>query len=315
MKLDYRRDSRRDLEFLGLPSTDHSMPEDSNKTFSDGSHFGIEVSSCNTPETLSAMLDFAAERQLRIDRFMECRGISRLTDSDIKAMATLCHQAGAGLYLSIGARAIYATGAFVRSKNGVRQGYRMVGSEQLCQGLEEIRRAYDLGIRGFLVYDEGFLDVVGRLRSDGRLPADIQLKFSVHAGCSNPASASLLRRLGADCINPVPDLSIAALAGLRNVVDCPLDVFSDTAGDAGGLVRTHEVTDFIEKASPVYLKCGPVSQPHQNHLPDERELKERIRQTACVVEEIQRNGSHLKRVTKEEPTLALTRAEEPAPVS
>ena len=82
------------------------MPGDSSKTFSDGSQFGIEVSSCNTPETLSAMLEFAAERHLKIDRFMECRGISRLTDSDIKAMASLAQEADAGLYLSIGARAI-----------------------------------------------------------------------------------------------------------------------------------------------------------------------------------------------------------------
>lgn len=295
------------LRFLGLPQADSPQTSPSTRNFEDGSHYGLELSSANSPEIIEQMLKLCSEFDLQINRFIECRGIVRLTDSDIKSMVELCAREEKGLYLSVGARAQYECGAFSRSKNGARQGYRVVGSRGLQNSLEEIQRAYELGVRGFLIYDEGLLDALGTLRREGLFPADILLKFSVHAGCSNLASARLLERLGADCINPVPDLPLAELAQWRQALQCPLDLFTDTAGDAGGLLRTHEVADFVRYVAPVYLKCGPISQQHQNHLPNPGELRERVRQARCVFEHVLRGAPECRQMGSREPSLAIPR--------
>jgi hypothetical protein len=111
--------------------------------------------------------------------------------------------------------------------------------------------------------------------------------------------------LGADTINPVPDLDLDMLSAMRAAVSCPLDLFSDTAEEAGGILRTHDVPEFVRVASPVYIKCGAISQPRQNHLPSLAELRERVRQTACVVEMLARHDLAGREVGPDERTLAL----------
>src|SRR6185503_9697188 len=120
-------------------------------------------------------------------------------------------------------------------------------------------------------------------------PRSTMLKVSVHMGCANAMSARVHAELGADTINPVPDLDLGMLSSMRAAVSCPLDLFSDTAEEAGGLLRTHDVPEFVRVAAPVYLKCGAISQLKQNHLPSIAELRERIRQTACVVQMLARH--------------------------
>jgi hypothetical protein len=160
-------------------------------------------------------------------------------------------------------------------------------------------------VRGFVVYDEGLLMLLHKLRQAGELPASTVFKVSVHMGCSNPVSARVYQDLGADTVNPVPDLDLGMLSAMRAAVSCPLDLFSDTAEEAGGFLRTHEVPEFVRVASPVYLKCGAISQPRQNHLPSPSELRERVRQTACVVETLARHGLADAQVGPTERTLAL----------
>jgi hypothetical protein len=124
-------------------------------------------------------------------------------------------------------------------------------------------------------------------------------------GCSNPLSARVYEDLGADTVNPVPDLDLDMLSAMRAAVSCPLDLFSDTAEEAGGILRTHDVPEFVRVASPVYIKCGAISQPRQNHLPSPAELRERIRQTACVVETLARHDLAGAQVGPTERTLGL----------
>ena len=83
-----------------------------------------------------------------------------------------------GMVLSVGPRAIYDTGAFVRSKNGARIGYRLRGMENIVHALEDVLRAVDLGIRGFMVYDEGLLHVLNEMRRDSKLN-DSYIKHTV----------------------------------------------------------------------------------------------------------------------------------------
>lgn len=298
----------RTREFLSrhrLPLGDGQALSPSDQSFSGGGKFGIELSSINSAAILRTVLELAKEYSVRVNRCDECRGMVRLPSADVTEMIRICAGEGIGLLLSIGPRAIYDTGGFVRSSNGRRIGYRLRGMESVVRAVEEVRRAVDLGVRGFLVYDEGLLMLLRQLRKDGELPASTVFKVSVHMGCANPLSARVYEDLGADTINPVPDLDLGMLASMRAAVSCPLDLFTDTAEEAGGFLRTHDVPEFVRVASPVYLKCGAISQPRQNHLPSTSELRERIRQTACVVEMLARHDLADAQVGPTERTLGL----------
>ena len=298
----------RTREFLsghGLPAGDGHAAVPSGRSFSDGGKFGIELSSVNNAAILRTVLQLAKERSIRVNRCDECRGMVRLPDADVTEMIRICAGERVGLILSIGPRAIYDTGGFAKSPNGQRIGYRLRGMENVVRAVDEVRRAVDLGVRGFLVYDEGLLMLLSRLRSAGELPASTIFKVSVHMGCANPLSARVYEDLGADTINPVPDLDLDMVSAMRAAVSCPLDLFSDTAEEAGGILRTHDVPEFVRVAAPVYIKCGAISQPRQNYLPTPSELHERIQQTACVVEMLARHDLASAQVGPSERTLAL----------
>ena len=297
--------TREFLSMHGLPPGDRRPLPASPGTFAGGGKFGIELASINNATILRAAVALAKEYSIRLNRCDECRGIVRLPDADIKEMVRVCAGEAIGLILSIGPRAIYDTGGFVRSSNGRRVGYRLRGMESVINAVDDVRRAVDLGVRGFLVYDEGLLMLLAKLRQAGELPASTVLKVSVHMGCSNPLSAKVYEDLGADTINPVPDLDLDMLSSMRAAVSCPLDVFSDTAEEAGGFLRTHDVPELVRVASPVYFKCGAISQPRQNHLPSDTELRERIRQATCVVEMLARHGLGDAQVGASERTLGL----------
>jgi hypothetical protein len=122
--------------------------------------------------------------------------------------------------------------------------------------VEDIKRGYDLGIRGFLIYDEGMLWLVGQMRKDGALPKDIIFKTSAHLGQCNPCSFKLLESLGADSINPVRDLQIPMIAALRQAVTTPLDVHTDNPPGSGGFIRVYEAPEIVRVAAPVHCKTG-----------------------------------------------------------
>lgn len=288
-----------------LPTGDGQPLPASPLSFAGGGKFGVELSSVNNASILRAILKLTKEYGVRISRVDECRGMARLPKADIQEMVRTCAGEEIGLVLSTGPRATYDTGGFVRSPNGRRVGYRLRGMEAVVRAVDEVRRAVDLGVRGFLIYDEGLLLLLRDLRREGELPASTIFKISVHMGCANPMSARVYTELGADTINPVPDLDLAMLSAMRAAVSCPLDLFSDTAEEAGGFLRTYDVPEFVRVAAPIYLKCGAISQPRQNHLPSDEELRERVRQTACVVETLARHDLGGAQVGPRERSLGL----------
>lgn len=305
MNSTYAAQTRDFLSRHQLPAGDARELPDSEGTFGDGGKFGIELSSINNASVLKAALKMAKEYSVRVSRCDECRGITRLPKADIQEMVRVGAGEGIGIVFSVGPRAIYDTGGFVRSSNGRRMGYRLRGMEQVVRAVECVKRAADLGARGFLIYDMGLLTLLHQMRAAGELPVTSMFKVSVHMGCANPLSARVYEDLGAGTINPVPDLDLGMIGAMRAAVSCPLDLFSDTAAEAGGLLRTDEVPEFVRVASPIYLKCGAISQVQQNHLPSAEELRERVRQTACVVETLERHGLADAQVGTSEPTLAL----------
>jgi hypothetical protein len=290
---------------LGYPGRDDSTLPSSRAQFSAGGDYGIEVASVNNQKILEEILRLADHFDVRIDRVDECRGMFRLPDDEIRTMVATCRERQVGLVMSVGPRAVYDTGGFAKTPNGARVGYRLRGMSNVAHALDDVLRGADLGVRGFLVYDEGLLDVLGQMRAAGRLPPETVLKLSVHAGCSNPASARLFSRIGADTINLVPDLDLPMISAIRQATTCPLDLFSDTAGAAGGMIRTYDIPEFIRVAAPIYIKGGAVSQPQQNHLPSPSEREERMKQVRCVVEMIQRAAPHARQVNGAERTLAI----------
>ncbi len=303
------------LKSIKMPTSDYEQQDVSGQEFDAGGHYGIELSSMNNANILLRAVNLAKQLKVPISRIIECRGIMRLPDNEIKEMVKICVGEQMGLIMSVGPRAISDIGAFASSPNGKRMGYRLRGMENIVHAVEDVRRGVELGVKGFLIYDEGLLFLLNKMRKEGFLPKDIILKYSVHAGCANPVSAKLLDLNGADTINIIPDLDIWMIQAFRQAIKSPLDVFSDTAKAAGGLLRTYDVPKMISYASPLYLKCGPISQHEQNHLPTEVELGERVKQARNVFEHIERYLPEAKVVNKNESTLAIPEMKEVTKVS
>jgi hypothetical protein len=248
--------TREYLKKIGLPTGDLFDMPSSNQRFPDGAAFRIEVPTVNTAEAVKALLDTATKNDITINRVTETYGMFRHTRQEIKEYCKLCADYGAELLLSVGPRATYDTGATVLSPQGVRISYRLRGQEQVLRGVEDIKRGYDLGCRGFLIYDEGMLWLVGKMRADGALAKDIIFKTSAQLGHCNPCSFKLLESLGADSINPVRDLQIPMIAALRAAVKVPLDVHTDNPPGSGGFIRVYEAPEIVRVAAPVHCKTG-----------------------------------------------------------
>jgi hypothetical protein len=249
-------ETRRYVKTIGLPEGDLNDLPTSEARFADGAAFRIEVPTVNTAEAAGALLETADKNGVVINRVTETYGMFRHTREEIKEYCRLCNDYGAELMLSVGPRATYDTGATVLSPQGVRISYRLRGMEQLLRAVEDIKRGIDLGCRGFLIYDEGMLWLVGQMRKDGELPGDIIFKTSAHLGHCNPASAKLLESLGADSINPVRDLQLPMIAALRAAITTPLDVHTDNPPGSGGFIRVYEAPEIVRVAAPVHLKTG-----------------------------------------------------------
>jgi hypothetical protein len=277
-------ETRSYLVKLGLPPGDlHDMPT-SKARFPDGGAFRIEVPTVNTAEAVGSLLETATKNNITINRVTETYGMFRHTREELKEYCRLCAQYGAELLLSVGPRATYDTGATVLSPQGVRISYRLRGMDQVLRAVEDIKRGYDLGCRGFLLYDEGMLWLVGQMRKDGALPKDIIFKSSAHLGQCNPCSFKLLESLGADSINPVRDLSIPMIAALRAAIKVPLDVHTDNPPGSGGFIRVYEAPEIARVAAPVHLKTGNSVVSGHGQLTSASDAKKMAEQAAIVVE-------------------------------
>lgn len=278
------QETRDYLKKIGLPEGDLWDLPTSNKRFPDGGAYRIEVPTVNTADAVAALLDTATKNNITINRVTETYGMFRHTAEEIKQYCKLCGQYGAELLLSVGPRATYDTGATVLSEQGVRISYRLRGMEQVVRGVEDIKRGYDLGCRGFLIYDEGMLWLINQMRQDGALPRDIIFKTSAHLGQCNPCSFKLLESLGADSINPVRDLQLPMIAALRAAVDAPLDVHTDNPPGSGGFIRVYEAPEIVRVAAPVHCKTGNSVVAGHGQLTSASDGRKMADQASIVVE-------------------------------
>ncbi|MCO5997991.1 U32 family peptidase [Actinoallomurus rhizosphaericola] len=275
------------LRDLGLPTGDRDS-EESGQRFPDGCHFRIEVPSVNSVECAARILSESVRRGFTINRLTETLGSYRHTAAQVREYVKLGEEYGVEILMSVGPRATYDIGATVQTRQGVRIGYRLRGQDQVVRALEDVRRAVDLGVRGFVVYDEGLLSVLGELRSSGKLPADLSLKVSAHCGHGNPASARLLERLGADSFNPVRDLTLPMVGALRSSISIPIDIHVDNPHGSGGFVRTFDAPEFVRIAAPVHLKTGNSALDGHGVVPTMDQVESILTQVEIVSEFVDR---------------------------
>jgi hypothetical protein len=273
-------DTKKFLKKIGIEEVFEDYT--SQKRFNDGGQFRFEVPGIQSPKTMKALLEEAAKNNIFIHRVTQTKGIMMLTDEEIAQMVNLAKDYGCELFLSVGPRATYDTSATVHTKEGSRIGYRLRGYDNLVYGLEDVKRACRLGVRGILLYDEGLLWVLNQMRSEGEIPENVHFKLSAHAGHSNPASAKLLEEQGLNSLNPVRDLQIPMIASIREACDMTLDLHTENPKSTGGFIRHYEVPKFIKVAAPVYLKTGGSVAANHNWDTTEAEAIARIKQVKLV---------------------------------
>lgn len=276
------KETRDFLESLGFPGGDlYNLPT-STKRFPDGGQYRFEVPGIQGPGSMKSLLEQLDEYGIRIHRVTQTKGIMFLTDDEIREMVALAKKYDVELILACGPRATTDTSASVKTEEGQRMGYRLRGQEQIVRGIEEIRRAARLGVRGFLIYDEGLLYILNEARKKGFIPEDCHFKVSAHSGHGNPCSARVLETLGADSINPVRDIQVQMLAAMRDAVDVPIDIHTENPKSSGGFIRHYEVPGFIRVAAPIYLKTGGSVAANHSYDTTEKEAKQRAKQILLV---------------------------------
>lgn len=250
-------DETRDfLKTIGLPKgDDYSLPS-SAKRFADGAQYRFEVPGIQNPSAMKSLLDQTDEYGVVLHRVTQTKGVMSLLDSEIEEMVALANLHQVQLILAIGPRATTDTSASAKTEEGKRIGYRLRGQEQIVRSIEEVKRASRLGVRGFLVYDEGCLWVLNEARKIREIPIDCKFKVSAHTGHGNPCSARLLENIGVDSLNPVRDIQLQMLAGIRQAIDIPIDIHTENPTSSGGFIRHYEVPEMIRIGAPIYLKTG-----------------------------------------------------------
>ena len=268
------------LKKIGI--NDISKDYVSDKCFKDGGQYRFEVPGIQSPKTMNALLKESFRNNIFIHRVTQTKGIMMLTDEEIAEMVNLAKTYGCELFLSVGPRATYDTSATVHTKEGSRIGYRLRGYDNLVYAIEDVKRACRLGVRGILLYDEGLLWVLNKMREEGEIPQNTHFKLSAHAGHSNPASAKLLEAQGLNSLNPVRDLQIPMVAAIRDACGMSIDLHTENPKSTGGFIRHYEVPDFIRVAAPVYLKTGGSVAANHNWDTTEVEAIARIKQVKLV---------------------------------
>ena len=297
--------TREYVKKLGLPSGDLWDMPDSKLRFPDGAAFRIENPTVNSAEAVQALLETATKNNITINRITETYGMFRHTRAEIKEYCRLCADYGCELLMSVGPRATYDTGATVLSPQGVRISYRLRGMEQVMRAVEDVKRGYDLGVRGFLIYDEGMLWLCNQMRQDGALPKDIIFKVSAHLGHCNPCSFKLLESLGAESINPVRDLQIPMIAALRAAVKVPIDVHTDNPPGSGGFIRVYEAPEIVRVAAPVHCKTGNSVVGGHGEMTSAADGKKMADQASIVVEMVNKYYPHLTQSPKRSADLHI----------
>jgi Peptidase family U32 len=284
--------------------------------FPDGAHFRIEIPSCEGPEVLRAVVAEAAARGVTVNRVSQGSGAMLHSEAELAEMARIAADNGIEVSLFVGPREEWDIGRAAASADGAVFSGRLRGTRQLRYAIEDIMRATEQGIRGFLIADPGLLQLVTEMQAAAQLPASIVWKVSAVLAPSNPLAFQVLERLGASTVNLPSDLTLGQVAEMRAVSALPIDLYVETPDAMGGVVRGHETADMVTVAAPMYVKFGlrnsRLLYPSGLHLTADAAViaREKVRRAQVAMEWVARSGLDLSQSKPGAPGLGIP---EPAP--
>lgn len=309
----YLDEIRKFMEKLAIPGRDlHDLPT-SDKTFPDGSNYRIEIAGVERASTMEAMISEAKKRNIIIHRAIATVGGSTYCDfEELKAMAQMAYEEKIEVIMTIGPRKAWDPGAKEASNpEGMGQGSRLRGSDNISYWLADMMRNIEAGFRGFLVYDEGILYIVNKMREEGFIPKETIFKFSVFGGYCSAAGAKVIESLGANTMNPISDVSLPILASIRKAVDMPLDVYIIVVDSFGGMFRAYEALEIARVASPCYFKIEPgtsesdIYKPWVSEAWHQEFVRQKVKIAAIIKEIMGKLAPQLKMSEKGAPDLVL----------
>jgi hypothetical protein len=301
------------MEKMGIPGRDGYDLADSPKSFPDGAHWRIEIAGVERASTMEAMIEEARKRQATVHRVVATVGGSTYCDFDeLKAMAKMAREEQIEVVMVVGHRKAWDAGSKeAATPEGVMQGMRLRGSDNISYHIADIMRNIEAGIRGFLVYDEGVLTILNKMREEGLIPKETVFKYSVFGGQCSAAGAKLVQSLGANSMNPLSDVSLPILSSIRKAVDMPLDVYVIIVDAFGGMYRAYEAPEIARVAAPIYFKIEPGTSEADIYKPwafeafHQELIREKVKMAQVIQELMTRHAPQLKTSDKGAKDLVL----------
>ena len=274
-------------------------PAASPARFPDGAHFRIEIPSVEGPAVFLAAVEAAVAAGVTVNRVSQGSGAMLLAQAELAEMARIGADHGTEVSLFVGPREEWDTGRSAHAADGAALAGRLRGARQLRYALDDVLRAVEQGIRGFLVADPGLLQLLAETQAAGQIPESVVWKVSAVLAPSNPVSLRQLELLGGSTVNVPSDVTLGQLAEMRAATPVPIDLYVEAPDSMGGVVRGHEAADLIAVAAPMYVKFGlrnarPLY-PSGVHLADDAAAiaREKVHRAAVALEWIARSGLDL----------------------
>jgi hypothetical protein len=288
-------------ERVGVSGRDLWSLPSSTRTFPDRAHYRFEIAGVERPSTMASLIQEAQRRKVPIHRVIATVGGSTYLDfQELKEMARMARDEKIEVVMTVGHRKGWDSGSKEMSTpEGSMQGFRLRGSDHLSYWLADMMRNLEAGFRGFLVYDEGLLLILKRMREEGFIPPETVFKFSVFGGYCSGAGARVAASMGANTLNPISDVSLPILASIRKSVEIPLDVYISVVDSFGGMFRAYEAPEIARVASPCYFKFEPGTSEGEIYKPWISEawhqdfVRQKVRLASIVQEIMERHGPQL----------------------
>jgi hypothetical protein len=267
--------------------------------FPDGAHFRIEIPSVEGPAVMRAVVEAADAGGITVNRVSQGSGAMLLSEAELAELSRIGADTGIEVSLFVGPREEWDTGRSAASADGPGFAGRLRGTRQLRYAIDDVLRAVDQGIRGFLVADTGLLELLAGMQSAGELPESVVWKVSAVIAPSNPLTLRQLERMGGSTVNVPSDITLGQLAEMRAAVSLPIDLYVETPDGMGGVVRGQESADLIAVAAPMYLKFGLRNSrplyPSGVHLEGDAAAiaREKVHRARVALEWIARSGADL----------------------
>jgi len=301
------------MEKEGIPGRDAYDLPTSAKTFPDGANYRIEIAGVERASTMEAMIDEARKRNLAVHRVIAAVGGSTYCDfEELRAMAQMAREEKIEVVMTVGHRKGWDAGSRESATaEGALQAFRLRGSDHVSYHIADIMRSIEAGHRGFLVYDEGVLYLLNKMRQEGLIPSETIFKFSVFGGYCSAAGAKVIESMGANSMNPSSDVSLPILGAIRKTVDITLDVYIIIVDSFGGMFRAYEAPEIARIASPCYFKFEPgtsegdIYKPWVTEAWHQNLIREKVKIAGIVQEIMQRHAPELKASPKGPADLVL----------